>query len=89
MPMRAPTRRFELLARRMLGTRAATSSTSRAFGVNVERRLDAKGELKTVAEAVVKVDVDGDELHVGRRKATARSTRSTSRSARTSASSAA
>ena len=31
------------------------------FRVNVERRFDATGRLKTVAEAVVKVDVNGDK----------------------------
>ena len=46
---------------------AAASTSCRAFfkvdgfRVNVERRFDANGRLKTFAEAVVKVDVNGDK----------------------------
>ena len=86
MPTRAPTPRSSC-------SPAAGSASVPAFfkvegfRVNVERRHDANGRLKTVAEAVVKVDRRRRRAHVGRRRATARSTRSTSRCARTSASS--
>jgi 2-isopropylmalate synthase len=51
---------LELLARRRLGS-IPTFFTVEGFRVNVERRFDANGRLKTVAEAVVKVDVNGDK----------------------------
>ncbi len=50
---------LELLARRRLG-KVPTFFRVDGFRVNVERRFDANGKLKTVAEAVVKVDVGGD-----------------------------
>jgi 2-isopropylmalate synthase len=48
-----------LLARRRLG-QATSFFRVASFRVNVERRFDANGNLKTVSEAVVKVDVGGD-----------------------------
>ena len=51
---------LELLARRRLGT-LKPFFTVEGFRVNVERRFDANGRLKTIAEAVVKVDVNGDK----------------------------
>jgi 2-isopropylmalate synthase len=51
---------LELLARRRLGT-VPTFFKVEGFRVNVERRYDANGQLKTVAEAIVKVDVNGDK----------------------------
>jgi 2-isopropylmalate synthase len=50
---------LELLARRRLG-KVPDFFNVQGFRVNVERRFDANGRLKTVAEAVVKVDIDGD-----------------------------
>ena len=50
---------LELLARRRLNKLRVFFQVE-GFRVNVERRFDAKGNLKTVAEAVVKVDVGGD-----------------------------
>lgn len=50
---------FALLARRMLGTVPDFFAVER-FSVNVERRYNARGEMLTVAEAIVKVEVDGD-----------------------------
>ena len=50
---------FALLARRMLGTVPDFFAVER-FSVNVERRYNARGEMVTVAEAIVKVEVDGD-----------------------------
>ncbi len=52
---------FALLARRMLGTVPAFFEVER-FSVNVERRFNARGEMTTVAEAIVKVQVDGEVL---------------------------
>ncbi len=49
---------FELLARRILGTVPEFFAVE-SFRVMVERRFDANGNLKTVSEAVVKMDVDG------------------------------
>ena len=49
---------FELLARRVLGS-VPQFFTVESFRVMVERRFDANGNLKTVSEAVVKMDVDG------------------------------
>jgi 2-isopropylmalate synthase len=51
---------LELLARRRLDKMPVFFKVE-GFRVNVERRFDAKGKLKTVAEAVVKVDVNGDK----------------------------
>jgi 2-isopropylmalate synthase len=51
---------LELLARRRLETMPVFFRVD-GFRVNVERRFDARGQLKTVAEAVVKVDVNGDQ----------------------------
>jgi 2-isopropylmalate synthase len=50
---------FELLARRSLGTVPDFFEVER-YGVNVERRHNAKGELVTISEAVVKIRIDGD-----------------------------
>ncbi|RWB50783.1 citramalate synthase [Mesorhizobium sp.] len=51
---------FELLARKMLhGLPEFFTVTS--FRCMVERRFDANGNLKTVSEAIVKVEVDGEE----------------------------
>ncbi|MGE3247575.1 MAG: alpha-isopropylmalate synthase regulatory domain-containing protein, partial [Beijerinckiaceae bacterium] len=50
---------FELLARRMLGEVRDYFAVER-FSVNVERRHNAKGELTSVSEAIVKVVVDGE-----------------------------
>jgi 2-isopropylmalate synthase len=50
---------LELLARRRLG-KAASFFKVEGFRVNVERRFDVNGNLKTVAEAVVKVEVNGE-----------------------------
>jgi 2-isopropylmalate synthase len=50
---------LELLARRRLG-KVPEFFRVEGFRVNVERRFDANGKLKTVAEAVVKVIVSGE-----------------------------
>jgi 2-isopropylmalate synthase len=50
---------LELLARRRLDKMPLFFKVE-GFRVNVERRFDATGRLKTVAEAVVKVNVKGD-----------------------------
>ncbi len=52
---------FELLARRSLGTVPDYFAVER-FRVDVERRHNAKGELVTVSEAIVKMRIDNDEL---------------------------
>ncbi|MCW5731804.1 MAG: citramalate synthase [Alphaproteobacteria bacterium] len=52
---------FELLARRMLG-QVPDYFEVRSFRVMVERRHNARGELVTVSEAVVKVMVDGEVI---------------------------
>ena len=52
---------FELLARRHLGA-APTFFKVESFRVQVERRFNAIGDIVTVSEAVVKVDVDGESL---------------------------
>ncbi len=49
---------FELLARRTLGSVPEFFRVD-SFRCMVERRYDAKGSLKTVSEAVVKVRIDG------------------------------
>lgn len=53
---------FELLARRALGE-VPTYFEVEKYKVEVERRYDARGTLKTVSEATVKVKVDGEEIH--------------------------
>jgi 2-isopropylmalate synthase len=52
---------FELLARRMLG-KVPNYFDVTQFDVNVEQRINAKGERVTVSMAVVKVRVDDKEL---------------------------
>jgi 2-isopropylmalate synthase len=52
---------FELLARRMLGKVPDYFDVTQ-FDVNVEQRINAKGERVTVSMAVVKVRVDGKNL---------------------------
>ena len=52
---------FELLARRTLGT-IPEFFTVDSFRVMVERRFDANGHIKTVSEAVVKLDIDGEQV---------------------------
>ena len=52
---------FELLARRILGQVPDYFEVER-FRVDVERRHNAQGELVSVAEAVVKVRIDGETL---------------------------
>ena len=51
---------FEILARRVLG-RVPDFFTVDSFRVMVERRFDAMGNLKTISEAIVKVEVDGEK----------------------------
>jgi len=50
---------FELLARRMLGGVPEFFKVE-SFRCMVERRYDARGNIKTVSEAVVKVTIDGE-----------------------------
>ncbi|MGV3551718.1 citramalate synthase [Rhizobium sp.] len=50
---------FELLARSTLGSIPEFFAVE-SFRVMVERRFDANGQLKTVSEAVVKVQIDGE-----------------------------
>ncbi|WP_298726881.1 citramalate synthase [uncultured Ferrovibrio sp.] len=52
---------FEILARRTLGQLPEYFKV-RSFRVMVERRFNARGQLVTVSEATVKVEVDGDTL---------------------------
>jgi 2-isopropylmalate synthase len=52
---------FELLARRALGLLPRYFDTQ-SYRVLVERRYNAHGELVTMAEATVKVSVDGEKL---------------------------
>lgn len=52
---------FELLAHRTLG-RVPNFFSVVSFRVMVERRFDANGNIRTVSEAVVKVDVGGQEM---------------------------
>jgi len=52
---------FELLAHRTLGTIPEFFIVD-SFRVMVERRFDANGRIKTVSEAVVKLDVDGEQV---------------------------
>ncbi|WP_368734436.1 alpha-isopropylmalate synthase regulatory domain-containing protein, partial [Klebsiella pneumoniae] len=51
---------FELLARRTLGTVPEFFKVE-SFRCMVERRFDANGNIKTVSEAVVRVEVDGEQ----------------------------
>jgi 2-isopropylmalate synthase len=51
---------FELLARRTLGAVPSFFAVD-SFRCMVERRFDANGNIKTVSEAIVKVNVDGEE----------------------------
>ncbi len=53
---------FELMARRALG-QVPEYFRPLSFRVMVERRFNAVGELVTVSEAVVKVDVEGEAIH--------------------------
>jgi 2-isopropylmalate synthase len=52
---------FELLARRLLG-QVPTYFTVESYRVEVERKRDASGHFQSLAEAVVKVQVDGERL---------------------------
>ncbi|MEL6947291.1 MAG: citramalate synthase [Pseudomonadota bacterium] len=52
---------FELLARRTLGT-VPTFFKIESFRTSVERRFNAVGDVVTVSEAVVKVDVEGERF---------------------------
>lgn len=52
---------FEVLARRALG-QMPEYFRIRSFRVQVERRFNARGELVTISEATVKLDVDGQTL---------------------------
>ena len=51
---------FELLARRMMGDVPQYFSVE-SYRVLVERRYDAKGELRTISEATVKVSLQGQD----------------------------
>jgi 2-isopropylmalate synthase len=51
---------FELLARRTLGA-VPDFFRVESFRCMVERRYDAKGNIKTVSEAIVKIHIDGEE----------------------------
>ncbi len=51
---------FELLARKMLGA-VPDFFRIESFRCLVERRYDARGNIRTVSEAVVKLTVDGEE----------------------------
>jgi 2-isopropylmalate synthase len=52
---------FELLARRTLGTIPEFFRVE-SYHTTVERRFNARGDLITVSEAVVKVEIDGERL---------------------------
>ncbi len=52
---------FELLARRIFGT-VPDFFKVEGFRVMVERRFDALGQLRTVSEAVVKLQIDGKTI---------------------------
>jgi 2-isopropylmalate synthase/homocitrate synthase family protein len=52
---------FELLARRTLGSVPEFFGIE-GFRVMVERRFDANGKLKTISEAVVKLEIDGERV---------------------------
>src|SRR5690606_37586752 len=51
---------FELLARRILGSVPEFFKVD-GFRCMVERRFDARGNLKTVSEAVVRITIDGEQ----------------------------
>lgn len=51
---------FELLARRLMGEVPQYFSVD-SYRVLVERRYDAKGSLRTISEATVKVSLNGDD----------------------------
>ena len=53
---------FELLAHRALG-KVPDYFDVESFRVIVERRHDARGDLVTVSEAVVKLKIDGETFH--------------------------
>jgi 2-isopropylmalate synthase len=53
---------FELLARRFLGS-VPTYFEVDSFHVTVERRHNARGELISVSEAVVKLTIGGEKVH--------------------------
>ncbi len=53
---------FELLARRALG-QVPDYFTVDSFRVSVERRRNARGEMVSVSEGVVRLDVAGEEIH--------------------------
>ncbi len=53
---------FELLARRALG-QVPDYFTVENFRVSVERRRNARGDFVSVSEAVVKLEVAGEEIH--------------------------
>jgi len=53
---------FELLARRTFGAIPDFFKVE-GFRVMVERRFDAIGRLKTVSEAVVKLNIEGKTIH--------------------------
>ncbi|MCP4182823.1 MAG: citramalate synthase [Hyphomicrobiales bacterium] len=52
---------FELLARRRLGHVKKLFHVE-SYRTQVERRYNANGEIKTVSEAVVKVEIDGEHI---------------------------
>ena len=60
-PTRRPTPRSSCLARRLLGKVPHYFDVEK-FDVNVEQRINAKGERVTVSQAVVKVKVGDEEL---------------------------
>ncbi|MCC0020451.1 MAG: citramalate synthase [Nitratireductor sp.] len=53
---------FEILARKHLGTVPEFFRVD-SFRTQVERRFNARGEVVTVSEAVVKIAIDGEEFH--------------------------
>jgi 2-isopropylmalate synthase len=53
---------FELMARRALG-QVPDYFTVESFRVSVERRRNSRGELVSVSEGVVKLDVAGEDIH--------------------------
>ncbi|MES2256717.1 MAG: citramalate synthase [Pseudomonadota bacterium] len=53
---------FELMARRALG-QVPDYFTVESFRVSVERRRNSRGELVSVSEGVVRLDVAGEEIH--------------------------
>lgn len=53
---------FELMARRALG-QVPDYFTVESFRVSVERRRNSRGELVSVSEGVVRLDVAGEDIH--------------------------